>query len=87
MLHLSETATAFVQDKFNGVFLDKESKEISIKVDKIVKALAHKPFVIENSGYLDLLSRLKDQAIQLASDYSYVNFENLIIDIIQKKVL
>jgi hypothetical protein len=87
MLHLSETATAYVQEKFNGVFINKESKEIILKVDKIVKSLAHKPFLVENSANNDLLSRLNEEAIQLATDHPYVNFQNLIIEIIQKKSL
>ena len=87
MLHLSETATAFVQEKFNGVFLDKESMEISSGIEKIVKSLIHKPFRPENSAYQDLLSQLSEEANQLAARYPYVNFERLIIDIIQKKDL
>ena len=87
MLHLSETATAFVQEKFNGVFLDKESREISSSVDKIVKSLMHKPFQSENSAYQDLLSHLNEEAIHLAARYPSINFEQLIIDIIQKKGL
>ena len=85
MLHMSETATAYVQEKFNDVFLNNENKEIVSKVEKIVKTLSHKPFTADNSAYHDLLSRLNNEIIQLATDYPYVNFEKLIIDIIQKK--
>jgi hypothetical protein len=87
MLHLSDTAIAFVQEKFNGVFLDKESMEISNSVDKIVKSLHHKPFQAENSSWRDFLSKLHAEAVKLAAHYPYVNFKALIIDIIQKKNL
>jgi hypothetical protein len=87
MLHLSETAIAYVQEKFNGVFLDKESKEIITKVDKIVTAMSHRPFVAESSTYHDLLSRLNNEINQLTVDYPYVNFEKLIFDIIQKRAM
>ena len=83
----SETAIAFVQEKFNDVFMDKESKEICQKVDKIVKVLTHKPFSAENSAYLELICRLNKEAIQLADDHPLINFDKLIIDIIQKKGL
>jgi hypothetical protein len=87
MLHLSETATGFVQDKFNGVFLDKESLEISSRIDKIVKSLMHKPSWPENSAYQELLCKLDEEANRLMAQYPCVNFEQLIIDIIQKKGL
>jgi hypothetical protein len=87
MLHLSETAQAFVQEKFNTVFMDRESTEISTRIDKIVKALAHRPFQEDSTPYRDLLSRLQDEAAKLASDFIYVNLENLIFDIVQKKGL
>ena len=85
MLHLSETAIAYIQEKFNGVFLDKESFETSLKVGKIVKSLSHRPFNTSNSAYHELLSKLNDEINQLATNHPYVNFENLIFDISQKK--
>ncbi len=85
MLHLSETATAFVQEKFNEVFLDMESKEISFTVGKIVKTLLHKPFNSDNSSYQDLLSRLHEEAMKTAFSYPFVDFSRLINEIVQKK--
>ena len=85
MLHLSETATAFVQEKFNEVFLDNESTEISLKIGKIFKALSHKPFQSNNPAYGEMLSRLNDEALKLAANYPLANLGNLINDIIQKK--
>jgi hypothetical protein len=85
MLHLSELATSFVQDKFNEVFLDRESMEIKSAVSKIVKSLSHKPFQVESSSYRDMLIRLHDEVLSIASIYPFVDFEELIIEIIQNK--
>lgn len=87
MLHLSETATTFVQEKFNEVFLDTESKEINIVVGKIVKTLTHQPFQNESSTYRDLLSKLGDDVSKISVKYPWIDFENLINEIIQKKEL
>ena len=84
MLHLSEVATTFVQEKFDEVYLDNESREISFTVDKIVKSLAHKPFHGENSSYQDLLSRLEQEVSILAKNHQGVDLNDLIIDIVQK---
>ncbi len=85
MLHLSETATAFVQEKFSEVFLDNESKEICLRVAKVVKALAHRPFQTKSSSYRELLTKMNEEVNILSGSYPGINFGNLLIDIIQKK--
>jgi hypothetical protein len=87
MLHLSDVATAFVQEKFNEIFLDKESKEISSEVGKIVSALSHRPFQSQSSAYQELLSRQYDNVEKISALYPFLNLENLVIDIIQKRGL
>jgi hypothetical protein len=87
MLHLSDVATAFVQGKFNEIFLDKESKEISSEVGKIVSALSHRPFQSQSSAYQELLSRQYDNVEKISALYPFLNLENLVIDIIQKRGL
>lgn len=87
MLHLSEAATAFVLEKFNTVFLDKESKQIHDALVKVIKSLDHRPFQVENSIYLDFLTRLEDEISRLEKTYPFVNFERLRNNIIQKKSL
>jgi hypothetical protein len=87
MLHLSETATAFIQEKFNEVFFDKEGKEIIFKIGKIVKTLAHKPFQHENSAYQELLLKMEKEVEKIAADHPGIEFNDLIIDIVQKKSL
>lgn len=85
MLHLNEAATAFVLEKFNEVFLDKEGKEIHLVLTKIIKSLSHRPFQANTSTYFEFLSRLNEEILRFARTYPFVNFENLRNDIIQKK--
>lgn len=85
MLHLSETANAFIQEKFNSIFLDNESKEVIQRIEKIVKSIMHKPFQTESTAYRNLLSKLNEDALKIAKDYPSISFEGLINDIIQKK--
>jgi len=87
MLHLSETATGFVQEKFNEVFLDSESKEISFAVEKISKSLDHKPFNSKNPTYQELLSKLMEEVAKLSLKYPGIDLNDLIINIVQKKEL
>jgi len=85
MVHLSETATAFILEKFNDVFLSNESKEIYFTLTKIIKSLSHRPFQTDSSTYMEFLARLNEEILRLAETYPFINFERLINDIIQKK--
>ncbi len=85
MLHLSETATSFIQEKFNDTFLDSESLEINSKIDRIIKSLAHKPFQAESTSYKNFISKLNTDVLKIAEDFPSVNFGELINEIIQKK--
>lgn len=85
MVHLSETAISFVQEKFNEVFLDNESKEILSRVEKIVKALSHRPFQKESRQFQDFMSRQEEDIIKLKTMYPLINFDHLKNDIIQNK--
>jgi len=87
MLHLNEVATSFVQEKFNSAFFDPESREIISRLGKMLKTMAHKPFNSKSSTYSELLSHLAGEAAKIASDYPFLDFENLITEIIQKKSL
>ncbi len=87
MLHLSETASAFIQEKFNEVFFDNESREISSKIGKIVKTLTHKPFQHENNAYSELLSKLEKEVKKISEEHPGIELNDLIIDIVQKKSL
>jgi hypothetical protein len=85
MLHLSETAITFIQEKFDGVFFDNESKEICYKIGKIVKTLAHRPFQQESPAFQELLSKMEQEVEMIAANHPGIELNDLIIDIVQKK--
>ena len=85
MLHLSETAIAFIQEKFNDLFLDDEGKQIINRIDKIIKSLDHKPFQINNSTYTLFLAKLEEQLFSIRNQYPGLVLNDLIIDITHKK--
>ncbi|MEI7420767.1 MAG: GSCFA domain-containing protein [Prolixibacteraceae bacterium] len=85
MVHLSETAISFVQEKFNEIFLDNESKKVLIIIEKIVKALSHRPFQKESQSFRDFIQRQTDEILKLELQYPFINFGHLKNDIIQNK--
>lgn len=87
MVHLNDTAIAYILERFNEVFLDNESKEILAALVKINKSLSHKPFQAESLTYFEFLSKLEREILKLAGTYPFVNFEKLLNDIIQKRAV
>jgi GSCFA family len=85
LLHLSELATHFVQEKFNEAFLDTESNSIRNDIGKMIKTLSHKPFQVSSPAYLDVLNKLAEEVKRLIANHPGVNLNDLIIEINQKK--
>ena len=85
MVHLSETAISFVQEKFNDVFLDQESKEISSKIGKIVKALSHQPFQKESSVFKEFINQQLEEISKMEKIHPFINLGKLKNDFIQNK--
>lgn len=85
MVHLSETAISFVQEKFNEVFLDTESREILSKIVKIVKALSHRPFQKDSIQFQDFILHQEVEISKLVTQFSFINFDRIKTEIIQKK--
>ena len=85
MLHLSELAITFIQEKFNTAFLDRESCEMLDALKKIVKTLSHKPFQQNSTAYQEVLIKLEEEVKSLTTSHTGVNLNDLIIEINQKK--
>lgn len=85
MVHLSETAISFVQEKFNNLFLDNESKEIDSNIGKIIKALSHKPFQKDSQVYKEFIARQVDEISKMEIIHPFINFCKLKNDFIQNK--
>ena len=85
LLHLSELATLFVQEKFNEALLDAEGNSIINDIGKLIKTLSHKPFQTNSPPYLEALNKVEEAAKMLITNHPGVNLNDLIIDINQKK--
>lgn len=87
MLHLSEVAIAFIQEKFDQVFLDSESREILSAVAKLVRMIEHRPFQSGTAAYSDLLGRIEAETGKIKEAYPFLELKSLLIEISQKKLL
>ena len=84
MTHMSETGIAFLQEKFETVFIDKESSKIMVQVEKLNRSLSHKPFRPEEKNYRDFIDKMSVEAKKLTKEYPFVNI-NRIIQVFNRK--
>ena len=74
MIHISDVAVEHIWEKFQSVLIDKESQQIAAQVQKIVKAVNHKPIHKNTPEYDQFLLQMKNQITELETKYKHLNF-------------
>lgn len=72
MIHISDFAVDHIWEKFQTSLVDIESQLIMTQVQKIVKAVNHKPLHKNTGEYLKFLKQMSEQIVLLESKYSYL---------------
>ena len=73
MIHISDVAVNHIWEKFQTNLIDNESQQISVQVQKIVKAANHKPMHENTREYMRFLEQMAEETLRLESKYSYLN--------------
>lgn len=75
MLHISDFAVNYIWEKFSETMIGRESKNLALKVSKIVKAVEHKPSGLNSMEYNRFLSEMLRQAIHLEIESEGLSLE------------
>lgn len=73
MIHISDFAVKHIWEKFQESLIDTESQIIMPRVEKIVKAVNHKPLHKNTGEYLKFLKQMDGETTLIESMYSYLN--------------
>ncbi len=73
MIHLTDFAVSHIWEKFSESLIDGESREISIRVNKIVQAMNHKPLHRKSPEYVKFLEQMVLQVNQLIFDFPEID--------------
>lgn len=65
MIHISEVSIDHIWEKFQSSLIEKESQQIAIQVQKVVKAINHKPLHENTPEYVRFLDQMISEVIQL----------------------
>jgi hypothetical protein len=75
MIHISPVAIDYIWDKFKKAFFEKETLKIIPRIEKIKKALSHRPFDINSNAHQDFLRKLLHNIEILEKQYTFLDFE------------
>lgn len=73
MIHITDFAVNHIWEKFQTSLIDDESQLIIPQIQKIVKAVNHKPLHKNTVEYLRFLKQMEDETLLLESRCSYLN--------------
>lgn len=75
MLHPSPLAVDIIWSRFKDAWVDEKAEEVMLKVDRIRKALQHRPFDPEGEAHQRFLAKMAREKAALLSAYPHMNFE------------
>ena len=73
MIHISDVAVNHIWDKFQKSLIDNESQQIALQVQKVVKALNHKPLHENAPEYVRFLQQMTEEINRLENKYKLLN--------------
>lgn len=85
MLHLSEVAIGYIFDRFQSAYISQESILFSKSIEKIRKAMHHKPFNSNSEEYKKFLEMNIQEINKLAFNFPNINFKEE-LDHFEKKL-
>ena len=74
-MHLSEVAVEHIWEKFSDALFAKEAHLLMGKIEKIKKAVAHRPFRKDVPEYVKFLTQNIERIKQLMINFPYLNLE------------
>lgn len=75
MLHLSDVAIDYVFERFQSVLISKEAKQIAVRIEKIRKAMNHRPFKTDSAEFRRFTEVNIQEVKALSALYPTANFE------------
>ena len=76
LVHPNYQATKFVLEKFMESFVDKESRDIALEVEKIVTAKKHKPFQATSDAHGRFRQLYLEKTRELSNRYPFLSLQD-----------
>ena len=73
MLHLSDTAVDYIRERFREAVIDREARPVMDEVEKILRAMAHRPFRPDSEAYRQFKASQMKKIRALEKDYPFLD--------------
>ena len=74
MLHISPQAVDYIWDKFQNALLDKSALNLVPKIEKILKAVKHRPFDPDSDSFKAFQAKVLKDMEELKKQYPFLDF-------------
>lgn len=78
LIHPNEQAIDYIWGKFEEHYFDKETSVLNKKIEKINKAISHRPFNPESEEHQSFLRNIMSEKILLQNEYDWLDFNEAI---------
>lgn len=75
MLHPNEVAVEYVWQRFGEVYFDETTKQLIKRIEKLKKAMQHRPFQSDSERHRTFLTQHLNQTRELQQTYPFLNFD------------
>jgi len=75
MVHPNEVAVEYVWQRFGEVYFDETAKQLIKRIEKLKKAMQHRPFQSESERHRTFLAQHLHQTRELQKTYPFLNFD------------
>lgn len=76
MIHPSNAAVQYIWQKFSEVFFVDQTRELNEEIEKIKRAVKHRPFISESNRYKDFVRNQENYVTSLKERYPYIDFDS-----------
>lgn len=75
MIHISEVAVDYIWERFEESLIEKESRVISVRAEKILKAFNHKPINKNTAEHLKFLKKMLEETKHLERKTGHIKMD------------
>ena len=74
MAHPNQLATDYIWQYFEGAFFDDKTKALCERIERVLAALAHRPFHPQSAEHQDFVKKQQEVVRQLAVEFPQLDF-------------
>ncbi len=85
MIHPSDLAINYIWDYFDQCFFSAETRDLNLKISKIINAVQHRPFHPESEEHQSFLNKQLKAIERIQNEFNYLDFEKE-VEIVNKQI-